>query len=439
MTEQPTNKTEQLTGQAERPADKTGHPSEQAGLQTDKSGHPAEQTELQADKSERPSEQTELPGKMEAVSASKSEWQNMATVLFTRRHDLNGLLTDENMRVRLQFFCVYIIFAAVSSVMTAVNVFTDWHLLMLSTFLFAVLNLLNIALSLVSEKTERIARICFAVETGLLFLFFVIVGEPEGFSAIWLVLLPSSGMLLYRMKYGIFLTVGELLIIAFLFWTPIGRSLILYTGYTESFMLRFPLLYTAAAMVGIFFEYIRMKTQSELNEMRTKFEYLYKHDALTGLYNRFGFYNGIQEMASTRPDGGYAFAILDLDHFKNVNDRFGHLHGDTVLKTVADNLGKVVGNAGWISRWGGEEFAIFFHDDSNAEELCGQILNALRAQDYCFSGTTIQVTASIGLIVVGKGNSIPVNDMVAAADKNLYASKEHGRNRITMSSFRTAG
>ena len=372
---------------------------------------------------------------MSKNTKQKTEWKSIVAVLYARRHELNGLLTDEDLRVRLQFFCVYLIFTAVAAVMTVVNIFSVYRLLMYSTLIYAALNLVNVLLALISSQTEYLSRICFAVETELLFLFFVIVGQPEGFSAIWIVLLPSSGMLLYRMRYGLVAILGQFLIIVFLFWTPFGRSLIRYQGYTESFLLRFPLLYTAAALVGIFFEYIRMTTQSELQELRNKFEYDSLHDALTGLYNRFGFYSGIEAISNHIQGGGYAFAILDLDHFKSVNDRYGHLNGDIVLKSTGEILERIVGDAGWVSRWGGEEFAVFLEEEESAEALCGKMVEAFRSHTYNFDGNIFRVTISCGLILVDRGTVLSTSALVTAADKNLYTSKETGRNRLTVSRF----
>jgi len=363
----------------------------------------------------------------------KDNWKNITVTLFQHRHNLTELLTDEELRIRLQFFCVYIIFAVVSAVMTVVNILTGWHLLMLSTLVFAVLNLINIVLALISPVTEWITRILFAVETLCLYLFFIIVGEPEGFSAIWLVLLPGSGMLLYRMKYGVILSLTQLLILAFLFWTEAGRSLILYEGYSQSFLLRFPLLYSATLAVGIFFEFIRQTTQRELTGTRKQFEYLSKHDALTGLYNRYGFYAEMQEITENHRDGGYAFAILDLDHFKNVNDRYGHLNGDEVLKRTAETVSGIVANHGWVSRWGGEEFSVFFKDAGEAEALSQRILKAFQDIMYSFDGDYFHVTVSIGLVIINSGFSLTSSELVSAADNNLYCSKENGRNRITVS------
>lgn len=363
----------------------------------------------------------------------KEDWNNIAVTLFQNRHKLLGLFTEEDLRIRLQFFCVYIIFAVVSTVMTIVNVFTGWHLLMLSTLVFSFLNLINIILALASSVTEQITRSLFALEILCLFLFFVVVGEPEGFSAIWLVLLPGSGMLLYRMKYGILLSVIELFILIFLFWTDYGRSLILYEGYTQSFLLRFPLLYVATLAIGIFFEFIRQTTQRELSNTRKQFEYLSKHDALTGLYNRFGFYSEMQEITNTRTDGGYAFAILDLDHFKNVNDKYGHLNGDVVLKQTAETVSEIVADHGWVSRWGGEEFSVFFKEEAEAEALSQRILNAFQEVLYRFDGDCFHVTVSIGLVIISRGFSLSSSELVSAADNNLYNSKQTGRNRITTS------
>lgn len=122
----------------------------------------------------------------------------------------------------------------------------------------------------------------------------------------------------------------QLLVLLFFFWTPMGRGLLMYS-YTESFMLRFPLLYIAFWCIGLLFEVIREATQKELENARNRFERLYRQDALTGLYNRYGFNEELDKLLESRKDS-LAFAIVDLDHFKNINDTYGHSQGDIVLR-----------------------------------------------------------------------------------------------------------
>ena len=359
-------------------------------------------------------------------------WRNVAAVIIENRKSFRKLLDDDELRIRIQFFCVYIILFIVSLFMTVVNIITEFHLLMLSTLVFAVVNLVNILLCLFCRKTEYLSRILFGIEAFLLFGFFCICGEPEGFSAIWIALLPACGLLLYRLKYGIIMSMGEFLLLVFLFWTKAGNSLLQYE-YTSSFRMRFPLLYFAFFMVGLLFEYIRSATQSELVAARQQFEYLSNHDILTGVSNRVGFNNDVDEILAHGSAGRFALTICDIDNFKSVNDTYGHSNGDIVLKYVADTFKKNIGDMGKVSRWGGEEFAVLFTSADKAEELCEAIRREVEAHRFDFDGKKCKVTVSMGLVFFDTAENRDIAGIFTSADAKLYEAKHSGKNRIIVS------
>lgn len=361
----------------------------------------------------------------------EKNWRNVVSVINENRKGFRKLLTDEEQRIRIQFLCVYIIFCVVSSFMTVVNIITGWYYLMLSTLIFAAVNMLNILLCLISKKTEMLSRVLFAVEIFALFAFFCICGEPEGFSAIWIALLPACGLLLYRLKFGLAMSVVQFLLLVFLFWTKTGNSLLQYQ-YTEAFMMRFPLLYFAFFMVGIFFEYIRATTQKELVEMREQFEYLSNHDILTGISNRFGFNNDVDEILGQGGEHCYALMISDIDDFKHVNDTFGHYNGDIVLREVAKIFSENVGDNGKVGRWGGEEFSVLFTDGEKSQEICEKILNEVRACEFDFNGQKCRVTVSMGVLSFNTGDNNEIARIFITADANLYTAKNSGKNRIVL-------
>ena len=332
---------------------------------------------------------------MEIGKKQNDKWENIVRIIFRNKEDVRVLLTDESIRVRMQFFCIFVIFALVSGAMTVVNIYTSWPLLMRSTLIFAIANVVNILLVLINEKTEFFARLLFAVEILALFAFFLIVGEPEGFSAIWIALLPACGLLLYKLRYGIVLSLIQLVLVVFLFWTNFGNSLLVFR-YTDSFLLRFPLLYIAFFCVGVFFEFIRYTTQKELAEMRKKYERLSKYDPLTELLNRSGYDDSIKEILSAGTENGCAVAIIDFDNFKSINDRFGHKSGDDVLKTSSEKIVSIVGEQGSVCRWGGDELSVFFDRADVAEKLCEKILTEIRELKFSFLKGG-HITVSIGL------------------------------------------
>ena len=361
-----------------------------------------------------------------------AKWKPVPVILLRNRHQMKTVLTEESLRTRVQFYLIYIIFFLVSLGMTLVNRITGWELLMKMTLCFSGANLINAGLCMICRRTEQLASWLLAVEILVLFTVFLIFGEPEGFSAIWAALLPACGLLLYGIRYGSFLSALQFAIIVLLFWTDWGRSQLQY-AYTESFLLRFPLLYTAFFAVGFLFEGLRSITQNRLREAKEKYQALSRHDALTGLYNRYGFNLCMDRFLTENASYGGAFAIVDLDFFKTINDRFGHQSGDEVLKSTAADLQAQVGENGIVCRWGGEEFAILFYIAGNAPAICKRILEQRRQTRFEFLEEPTTVTVSIGLLEVPAGKPAGAADIVNAADENLYKAKQTGRDKLVSS------
>lgn len=149
-------------------------------------------------------------------------------------------------------------------------------------------------------------------------------------------------------------------------------------------------------------------------------------DPLTGIANRRGLDQILQRL-SGQP---FAIAILDLDHFKLVNDRFSHAVGDRVLRAVATLLTDQISVHGHPVRMGGEEFAIIFPDaaPATAAVFCEMVRLAVEGTDWTQYAPGLAVTISIGL-AAGTGLE-HADDIVAAADRRLYRAKAAGRNQV---------
>ena len=157
-------------------------------------------------------------------------------------------------------------------------------------------------------------------------------------------------------------------------------------------------------------------------------------DPLTGLPNRAAWSERVErEMLEWQAHGGHlAMAILDLDHFKRINDSYGHLAGDKVLKIVADQLRKRLRGHDFIARFGGEEFVLLLPQTSPA--AAAQIAEVLRATveacPFHFKGERVVITTSIGLGAFRPGER--GDQVLKRADAALYRAKESGRNRIEL-------
>jgi len=156
-------------------------------------------------------------------------------------------------------------------------------------------------------------------------------------------------------------------------------------------------------------------------------------DSLTGLPNRRAVLERFSETESlaVRHGNHFALLILDIDHFKQFNDKFGHLTGDRVLRHVADCLARARRAGDFLGRIGGEEFVMLLNGDrqtaiSAAERLRAQI----QENTLDCAGTTLSVTVSGGLAMF-PADGVDWDKLFAEADRRLYTSKREGRNRVT--------
>ncbi|MFJ4142337.1 diguanylate cyclase domain-containing protein [Pseudomonas sp. NPDC089734] len=155
-------------------------------------------------------------------------------------------------------------------------------------------------------------------------------------------------------------------------------------------------------------------------------------DSLTGLPNRRGFnLMAIDTLRDTQREATPLTALLlDLDHFKRLNDTHGHLAGDEVLAGFANDLKSCLRQSDIICRWGGEEFIILLKgsDTSGARRIAEKIRELAEQHVYFFSGLPLQVTVSVGLAELQPGDTL--QSLIARADSALYRAKLNGRNQI---------
>jgi len=337
------------------------------------------------------------------------------------------LMTDDVRRRDVVFVWFDGIMGSVSGCMTIVNILTQKYLLMVSTLIFFLACMLNIWLS--RHGRQHLAQMIFLVETMVLCGFFCISGTPEGFSALWTCFIPSYTLTMLGNRRGsLYSGYGFLMIIA-IFWTPWGRSLLQY-DYTDSFMLRFPMIYLAFYLMALFLEAIRAETQRRLVKAERQYQHLYAHDALTGIYNRYGFNERLNQIFSDPSVKELGLLILDLDLFKNVNDTYGHDAGDVVLKFAADILRRLSGEAAVVCRWGGEEFTVLLWHGEDPVQMAEQIRREIEAAEIDIGGRAIRVTASLGVCAVENRSGITIARLVKSADQCLYQAKAAGRNRV---------
>lgn len=181
------------------------------------------------------------------------------------------------------------------------------------------------------------------------------------------------------------------------------------------------------------------KAYEDIKRLKDHYENISVLDQLTGLYNRRYFYNQIElTMAGYERYGqSMCLLVLDIDHFKVINDSFGHSFGDQVLVDVATTLKRHVRNADVLVRYGGEEFVIIFTNTSCSNGLifAERIRNEINQQTWWKDQHQVTVTMSIGLYCHDKscypeGQKLDIDNIVHYADIALYEAKKRGRNQV---------
>lgn len=164
-------------------------------------------------------------------------------------------------------------------------------------------------------------------------------------------------------------------------------------------------------------------------------------DALTGLLNRRAFHvvadEAIERMRRAR--GPVTLLLFDLDHFKQVNDRFGHAAGDSVLVAFAEVLTKALGSGDQVARLGGEEFAALLPGAGAGigKDMAERIRRAFSARRIEHGGRHIPVTVSVGM-VAREAREASLDGLLDLADRALYAAKGHGRDRVALAEAKAA-
>jgi diguanylate cyclase (GGDEF)-like protein len=194
----------------------------------------------------------------------------------------------------------------------------------------------------------------------------------------------------------------------------------------------------ASTIVGILFHKVR-HANAQLHVKNLELKQQSARDPLTSLYNRRHFQEFMAafvapEQRGAGDDVAGAIFLLDVDHFKHINDTYGHAAGDAVLKMISAALGEILRETDMIVRWGGEEFLAFLPamPRSRLDEVARRVLTGIAGRSVEHQGQTISANVSIGFApfpLAPGGTPLPWERAVNLVDMALYLAKSHGRNR----------
>lgn len=168
-----------------------------------------------------------------------------------------------------------------------------------------------------------------------------------------------------------------------------------------------------------------------LGKQALELEAIARTDVLTQCLNRRALKHCEAELFSPR-DRGACLLLLDIDHFKRINDRHGHECGDLVLKQFAATVRSALPNSAYFIRLGGEEFAVCLPAKTAADSLrvAGELRALIQDSTQILNGQRIDYTVSIGASHKPTGCSVSIDEILLQADDRLYAAKNAGRNRV---------
>jgi len=177
-------------------------------------------------------------------------------------------------------------------------------------------------------------------------------------------------------------------------------------------------------------------TNDELSRATEKLRELAEHDDLTGLFNMRSMYAKIDRelKRARRYRRRVAVVMMDLDHFKSVNDEFDHLFGSFVLKEIGQIVAKQIRDTDFAARYGGDEFLMVLTEtDEKGAAAFGERLRANVEKHVSYDGRNrFSRTASLGVAVSRENEEVEAKELVRRADQALYKAKEAGRNRVVI-------
>ena len=177
-----------------------------------------------------------------------------------------------------------------------------------------------------------------------------------------------------------------------------------------------------------------IQAHEALEKSNEKFRQLSITDTLTNIYNRRYFFEIAKNimLIASREQECTSFLMIDVDHFKRINDDFGHQAGDFILVELVKSIKETMRSSDLFARIGGEEFAILLNNTSlaQAKVIAEKVRSMIENKEFIYNNISIKTTVSIGISEVDKNNFL-LENVYKIADTQLYKAKENGRNRVS--------
>ena len=261
---------------------------------------------------------------------------------------------------------------------------------------------------------------------GILCLYLFYNGGEQGTAPMWYFVYPPLSLFLQGRYVGL-LSTGLLMLLTFVMATVGIPGLDIYS-YSDEFMERMVAVYIAITAISYLFAYFRYHSESKLAEANAQLETMSNTDKLSGLLNRRGMEELLENMIQThlRFKTPFSLIMIDIDGFKRINDEHGHMFGDYVIQTIAELCSKSLRKIDSACRWGGDEFLLLMSGTGveGAEIFARRLRDAINEASFSLDGSTVKVTASFG-ICEHIGSNV-IEKTIHKADGFLYQAKQRG-------------
>jgi diguanylate cyclase (GGDEF)-like protein len=263
----------------------------------------------------------------------------------------------------------------------------------------------------------------------LLIFYLVYSGGVESTGPLWIFLVAPVSLFLKGLKQGLISIAVFLLVVCTILFYP--SDVLLQADYTHIFKTRLIYSFLTITFLSACYEFSRQQSYQYVKDLSRKYEELSKFDPLTGVSNRRSATSKLEreQRRVLQKEAPLSIILCDVDHFKAVNDEFGHEAGDQVLVELATLLSSSLRKQDLVARWGGEEFLLILPgtDGKAARHIAEKIHRRLAESTMTLAGKDVNVTISMGYAEVGIDEDIKA--AIAVADKYLYQAKSAGRNR----------
>ncbi len=259
------------------------------------------------------------------------------------------------------------------------------------------------------------------------FIYIIVMPEASPSAFVWIFIMPILSYLLLGRVAGFFLAVPFMLTGGYVFYLQLEAL--------DSARVVIDLLNPAfCGVLTLLFMHVYETRRAEAQD---KLVLLAETDALTGLSNRSSFRHTLERVIneSRRSQARFALVLMDIDHFKRVNDSLGHDAGDEILRHLGKCLRARLRSTDHVGRLGGEEFGLILRDVGvqDAYRLANELRERIANTPAHYEGKPVPITASLG-IAYWPADAERLNELYQIADQRLYLGKKSGRNRVVPAS-----